>query len=532
MMGLNRRVWLSGLVLVLAAGCSRCGKAAPGAQVQVEDVLPKGAVAVVVVPQVHALGQKLEVLQQLKVAGFAAQLQGFGSGQELVNALIQSVGIDVRSREALQGAGLAPDRGAGGAVMLDGTGFLALPVADEGKVTALFQRLAQARLGATEAAELKAGTLVVHTLAPKGAPARFGWVFTKGYALVGVDEAVNKLSGWAQLGDMDALGKDAQWAKALGRLPAERQLLVYLPPGSPVLRGPVGAVAAAASLSAQGLSVTLDAPWKGDPQALEVLARTAQVAPLLGRLPKDAFLVARFAGDPQKLAPYADELVGPFLSKALGESGVDWKAQLFGNVLPGAVAALSLAPTARMDGVPAFDVRRTNPFRWVHLTGAARAKDAATLPKSLETLAQAGPRFGAKIDKQEKEGQAIYVTTYSAGEGVHFAAQGDTVAFGSPLPRVVAALQAKSEGDGPLPAALKAVLEQRAVAAVVDLHALSAAVRELPSDAWGVGGFAIKATTLRWLDATDDLEAITVGAEAKDGAVQLQLTLSLQGAKK
>ena len=49
MMGLNRRVWLSGLVLVLAAGCSRCGKAAPGAQVQVEDVLPKGAVAVVVV---------------------------------------------------------------------------------------------------------------------------------------------------------------------------------------------------------------------------------------------------------------------------------------------------------------------------------------------------------------------------------------------------------------------------------------------------------------------------------------------------
>ena len=42
-----------------------------------------------------------------------------------------------------------------------------------------------------------------------------------------------------------------------------------------------------------------------------------------------------------------------------------------------------------------------------------------------------------------------------------------------------------------------------------------------------LGGFAIKATTLRWLDATDDLEAITAGLESKAGAVQIQLVLSL-----
>ena len=51
----------------------------------------------------------------------------------------------------------------------------------------------------------------------------------------------------------------------------------------------------------------------------------------------------------------------------------------------------------------------------------------------------------------------------------------------------------------------------RALTLVVDLQKLAAAVRQLPSSAWGIGGFAIKGTTLRWLDATNDLEAITAG---------------------
>jgi hypothetical protein len=52
-------------------------------------------------------------------------------------------------------------------------------------------------------------------------------------------------------------------------------------------------------------------------------------------------------------------------------------------------------------------------------------------------------------------------------------------------------------------------------------------VRALPESAWGLGGFALKPTTVRWLDATDDLKAITVTAGAKDGQVTAALVLTL-----
>jgi hypothetical protein len=40
-----------------------------------------------------------------------------------------------------------------------------------------------------------------------------------------------------------------------------------------------------------------------------------------------------------------------------------------------------------------------------------------------------------------------------------------------------------------------------------------------------LGGFAIKATTLRWLEGIGDLRAITVGSNRKDKAVQTEITL-------
>ena len=51
---------------------------------------------------------------------------------------------------------------------------------------------------------------------------------------------------------------------------------------------------------------------------------------------------------------------------------------------------------------------------------------------------------------------------------------------------------------------------------MLDLRKLSDAVKNLPSEAWGVGGFAIRATALRWLEATDDLRAITFSLAQKE----------------
>ena len=60
---------------------------------------------------------------------------------------------------------------------------------------------------------------------------------------------------------------------------------------------------------------------------------------------------------------------------------------------------------------------------------------------------------------------------------------------------------------------------------VIDLNRLATSVRDLPASAWGLGGFAIKATTVRWLDATDDLKAVTASAGANGKALQVNVAL-------
>jgi hypothetical protein len=347
--------------------------------------------------------------------------------------------------------------------------------------------------------------------------------------LVGSGTSVSQLSGWARLPEGDSLAKDATFAAALGRLPKSRDLMLYLPPGSPVLKGPISSVVGALSLSSQALTLTVDAPWTGDPKALQVLLKQPDSNQLLGYLADDAWLVAKFSGDPLLLATWSDQLLSAPLKRAFDEGGFDLKAEVLANLKPGAVAGLALAPTAKMGGMPELDLRSTNPFTYAHLFGVAPVKDAAKAATSLEKLAGVSPRFGAQMTKTDREGHPVYFTTYSAGEGVHLAPRDSNVFFGSPAGRVDALLKSDGKGAGPVAdASLKAVLDASALAVVVDLRKLAAAVRQLPSGAWGVGGFAIKATTVRWLDATDDLKAITVGFESKAGAVQGQLVLSLE----
>jgi hypothetical protein len=521
---------LIGAALCLAA-CSKCGKAVTPGSGSVERVLPRGAAVVMVVPDVGALGDRLRGLEGLKVAGFSAQLQGFTDAHQWADALVQQLGVDVRSKEALEKAGVDPSRSAGVAATLDGTVFVALPLKDEAKLAAALALLAKQRLGAGVAEEKKQADVVVHSFTTAaGAEPQLGYVIAEGFALVGGGDTVPKLSTWARLPENESLAKDPTWAAQLGRLPGKRDLMMYLPPGSPVLKGPISSAAATLSLAPDGLTVTVDAPWTGDPKALAVLVKQ-QGTQLFGWLASDAFAVAQFSGDPALLAPWADVLMGPYLTKAFAEGGFDLQSEVLANLVPGVVAGLALAPTAKMGGMPALDLRSTNPFTYAHLTGAAKVKDGAKSTAALEKLTTVAPRFGAQIVKQEKNGHPLYFTTYSAGEGVHLLPIDSNILFGSPATRLEEMLAAGGKGAGPVTdAAMKAALDASAFSMVVDLQKLAAAVRELPSGAWGVGGFAIKATTVRWLDATDDLKAVVFGVDAKGGAVQAKLVLSLKPA--
>jgi hypothetical protein len=174
-----------------------------------------------------------------------------------------------------------------------------------------------------------------------------------------------------------------------------------------------------------------------------------------------------------------------------------------------------------------LDVRRTNPFRYVNLVALAQSKDGAKAAATLEKIPPVASHFGAKLAPTDKGGQKVYETTYSQGEGAHLATVGDKILLASPMARMEQALvtAAAPEGEAPLPKELLGPLSGNAFAVVVDLHKLAAAVRELPASAWGVGGFAIKASTLRWLEGVADLRALTATVRARNGALEGEVSL-------
>lgn len=524
------------LALALVAGCGKCGEQKPkapegAAPAGILRRIPQGTAAVVIVDDALKLGDAIKVVQGLKAANFFAALQGFASAQEYADALIRQVGFDVRSAEALEKAGVDPKKGLAVVVTQGGDSWLIIGAAQPTRVGATLRTLATERLGAGVYEKKDVGGVELHTLSrAQGLPARLGYVVVDDYVLVGTDALVARLTDAARLPAEQSLAKDAAFAAAVARLPKERHLLGWVPPGSPgLLAAPVTQVAAAGFLDPRGLKVTVDVPASESVKA-EAFTKAAG-AELLSLLPDDSFLVAKYAADPKMLSGLVKKVLGKRFTDALTEAGIDLDAQVLANMKPGAVLALALSPRAQLgSGLPDLDVRRTNPFSFVQLSGALEAKDASKVGETLQKLAAAGPKFGAEVKMVErKDGPPLFETRYQAGEGVHFGAKDGRVAFGNPLEKVVAVLDADGKGNGPIAdPELKKVLDGKAAALVVDLRKLANQVQALPSEAWGVGGFAIKASTLRWLDATDDLLAFTVSAEAKGQFVQGEVTLSLR----
>jgi hypothetical protein len=522
--------WVVVLSLGVAA-CSNCGKPKSAAPtVPVERVLPAGARVYVLVPSVEKLGEKLLIVEQLKVANFAAQAAGLDNAHAYVDALVNQLAIDLRSKAQLDRIGILAEGQAGVAfVDEDNSALLALPIKDEGRIGAFIRTFAANRFGASVIEDKTENGVTVHRLMAAAGP-KLAWASSNGYALIAPQKVIEHLAAWARASPTETLSSDAALPTSLKRLPTERDAIIYAPAGlDGALSVSLMHATIALSLTHEAFTMTADVPWVGDAAQLKLFEPSDAPASLLGYLPDDAFMVMRFAGDPQQLKEPVKPLLGPALQRAFTEGGFDFDSAVLQNLQPGAVVGLSLAPTAHMgQGVPELDIRRTNPFAYLHLSGAAKAKSADVVGSTLEKLAAVAPKFGAQMSLKD----GVYVTTYSQGEGVHFAAKGDTVVFGSPLGRIGALVATDGTAAGPVrDPGLKAPLEASALGLVIDLRKLSDAVRELPASAWGVGGFAIKATTLRWLDNTDDLKAITATVGAKEGAVQakVQLLLSIPG---
>jgi hypothetical protein len=523
------------LVLPLALGlaaCSRCGKGAvAGAPAELTRALPRQAEAVLVVPDLGSLGEKVAVLQRLKLAAFAAQLLGFSTAEELASSVVAQAGVDFRSKEALRQAGIEPDLGLGVALLAGERAYSVVGVHDGRRLEATLTRLARDRLGAGVITSTESdGQRQISFARGVGVPPELSLLLKGGLAFIAAGVSAQTLPTLAALPAAGSLAEEPHLAAGLQRLPKERDLWIHLPTGAG-RGGPLQGATFTAKLSPDAVVLRADLPWPGDKGALEVL--TPRPGPdLLPLLPRDAFVVARFSGAPALLSPFLPYLEGAHVAKALEESGLDVKGEVLENLEPGAVLSLSVSPSVRLGGgLPALDVRKTNPFRFVQLVVAAAVKDPAKAAQTLARIPPVAARLGARVEPAEREGRKVFLTSYAQGEGAHLGLAGSDVVMAAPESRLLETLGrvGKPADGGPLPdpSLLMKGFDERALALVVDLRRLSDSVKALPSEAWGVGGFAMKATTVRWLEATDDLRALTAGLSAREGALQAELSLRL-----
>lgn len=530
---MQRRVLLAAALVAfsLVAACSKCGKTVTpaAAPASITRYLPKQLEAAVVVPDIAALGEKVKLVQDLKTTNFVAQLQGFNSGADLATSFMSSIGVDLRSKEEIQKIGVDPGKGVGVALLQNNEAYSVVAVKDEEKLKAFLKNLAKNRLGAGVENVWEEGGVKVTGWSRAGTTVALGYAVKDGYAFIAANTTAPKIRGYAGITEDQSLAKDATLEQSLSRLPAQRDVFVYSPNGADLAKqGTLAGGTVVANLSADALTLTSDFPWPNTKESLKVLEPVAG-AELFDKLPKDAFVVARFGGDPKLLAPFWPHLIGPYIQRAFTESGVNVDEQILQILKPGMVAAVSVASSIRFDQRPEFDVRRTNPFKYVHLTALAQTNDVSKAQALFDKLPEIAPKFGAKMNKEDREGVPALVTSYSQGEGVHLALVKDTVIAGSPLARFDEAIATVSKGEkGPGPFSdpeFEKLFKDRSVAVLIDLHRLADSVRNLPGDAWGPGGSFVKAGWMRWLDGMDDLRAITIALSSKESAVQSQVQL-------
>lgn len=524
-------------LLTLLAACSRCGSGRPGAREEsLARLVPRTADAVVLVPDLGRLGARLAELQRLEAVDFVAPLAGARDGKALVDALVRQAGLDPRSRAGLERAGLDPARGMALVLLPGDAVYSVLAVKDARALEETAARLARQLSGAGVASRAEErGVTVTRYATAEGAPPRLALAVQGGWAFLGAGPAAARVAELVALTPEQSLEGEPVFTAGRARLQGEHELLAFVPGGSRYLpQGSVPGVTLTASLGLTGITVRADAPWGDEPEVLQALTPQPGAPELSGYLPADAVAVARHAGDPAQLGQYWPYLVGPQVTRAVQAAGFDLEAEVLRNLRPGAVASLSLAPTVRMSGMPALSMRRTNPFLSTHLVLVAGARDAAQVAATLEKVPPVARRFGAELTPEQRGGQRVLLTRYMAGEGAHLAGVGDRVLVAAPESRLVEGLARLRAAAGPAPLSTQrmAALEGKGLAVVVDLHKLADAVRALPAEAWGIGGFALKPTTVRWLDALHELTAVEASLTAKERAVQAELRLRLEARKR
>lgn len=493
---------------------------------------PASCDAVVVAPEVGRAGERLAQLSRLKLPQLGAALSGFGSADQLLAELARQSGVDFRSPEALRESGIDPKGPLAVYQPLSGPPVVALAPASRERLHALLEKLARDRAGAARRVEVASEPrAVVAFFAESSQVAALAYAEIDGLAFAsagrGCVEALQRLLAAGQDG---ALSREPHFARL--RPDLERgEAYAFVCPASPRAQRVDLPYGAGLGLALEPTQVRLWAEVElaeGQAKALTSLSGPAG-ADLVARLDPGAFLVARIGGDPRALQPFAEFLVPQALQAAARQAQVDLNSELLDNLKPGAAASLSLSPTATLAAVPEVDPRLANPFRLVRLAAVGQVSDEARAWATLDKVAAAAPRFGARMEPREIEGARVLVASYHLGEGASLSVhKGHALVTGGPG-QMEALLQRLAGGPGlqVQDAGARKALAEDGFALYLDVGRLVASLRALPDSAYGVGGFAIKAALSRGLEALDEISGARLSGKVTGSRFHAELALGL-----
>jgi hypothetical protein len=502
------------VVLVLSAGCSRCG--APAAGPPVERRVPSAVAAVVLVPRLADAARQAAALHDA-----LASLPGQYELQGARGALAAQLSFDLLDPASIAGAGIDPERGLALAELPrrseeeGGQPLVAVAVGDRGRFGALVDRLARERLGATDKGlENANGTPIEVWRRAAGEPALLALAVVEGTAVVSPGPEGPAAVRAALALDPDlSLAESPAWRRAREALGEAGPVLAFAPPGALSLGGGPAADGLAAGLSATARGLRL--------VAVALLgAREPRLRPLAdpgpGRagpfaLDPAAPLALRLSASPAAAAALALPLLG-----ARPEPELE---RILASVEPPVDLGLALSPQADV-GAALAAPGQVEPLRLLRVELVAPLKAGASLGPTLDALAKG---WGGTV----KDGR----WRVPAGKAeVAFTVSGQRLLVAAGPAGGLEALMARTAAQGwkaPSPAAA-AALEGGLGGAVLDGDRLVKAVKALPPEAYGGGPDAVVARSLaERLAAPGAAVTASLRADLPAGALRLALDLEL-----
>jgi hypothetical protein len=497
-----------------------------------ERWLPAQGSAAVVIPGLGEAARQLgAVYRTVAMVPAAAALADVHSG------LKGQLGFDPLEPRGLEEAGLDP---AGGAALSFSRGRPAvavLPVADLGRFDATARRLARDRMGAGQrVATMGGGHQVVTFRREAAAPAALAYALAGRYALVATGAgAPAAVTAAASLEEPRSLWRSAAYAEALAALGPGYPALAFAPAGSPALADlPAARDGAALGVRASSASLAVRLALRLAPDRAPGWAALAGPGPEAARaagleearlLAPDAALAVRWGGDLAALWRRAHPWLPARLTGALASVRADLDGELLSGLAPGAALSLSIAPTFTLTefSSPSPDLRRADPFRLLRLEIAARVRDPARVRAFSARVAQAAPRFGARLTARG----ASWTLAYGKGQ-LGWSLRGERLLVAGGPGRLEALERRMGSGGHEAPGtAARAGLEGGVGGAVLDVERLVASVQALPDEAYGTGpnAFVMRSLADRFLEPASRVQAVALRFDLLPAAALFDLEI-------